>query len=119
VVLSLSGDFRNRWDREWNDAIRKYEEDLSLNTKSVKISDELVSMLNWMDWFGHLLKSGLFHQSNIFIKSVGPNMRHVIHILQNEIKKDEEEEGELFWAGLRYLERMLSVSADDYCRNKD
>lgn len=107
VFLSLSQDFRSRWDEDWSAAIRDLKLSQDKSSDEAQVNQEVYSMLNWMDWFGHLLKSGLFRRSDLFIQSVGPNMREVLSLAEKQVAEQESRYGYDHWKGLRHLESKL------------
>lgn len=102
VLLEMSLDYRNRWDKDWHGVINRIKQDDS----DLRPEDEvcLRSMLNWIDWYGNILKSGLFHRSDVFNSAIGPSMSAGVLLAKDLLEKDEAKFGSGYWAGLRFAE---------------
>jgi hypothetical protein len=104
IVLNLSESFRSRWESGWRGSLREIEE--AHNNISPKHREQLLNMLNWIDWCGRILKwidrgSVGFLQASaeeLLFETVGPQFNRIIkvsdsHSIMSEAKPNKHWEG--------------------------
>ena len=110
VVLDLSASYRNYWEGGWATALDELESHIKVaDAKAIEphLRRTVYSHLNWIDWYGNILSSGVFRQSRIFTLSVGPSMKRALNLTKPLVDEDIKANGAEYWAGLRRVEKEL------------
>ena len=114
AILKISYDFSQRWESKWANLIRVKIPKLNLKEREdPEIKNELLFMLNWIDWMGLLIKKGLIDKEMLFgslaipIKEI---LKQTSLIIKNDITNPKK--GEDYWANVIYIARQPEISID-------
>jgi hypothetical protein len=109
MELHLADNFRSRWEASWRKALSEIEAGPAAMQLSGKQEEELVNMLNWLDWIGTLMRTGRVPVRMAAFSTLKPQLDRIVRTSQGMIEADVADEGREFWGGLLFLVRELNL----------
>jgi hypothetical protein len=110
VVLNLSATFRDRWEQEWRSCLNQvqlFQQETVSSSIPDELEDQVLNILNWIDWVGSFLIEGLLAKENVLLQTLGPQLSRAIDLTSEKIKADIAAEGPGYWAGVVAVTQRL------------
>lgn len=112
AILSISADFRARWERGWGAILRDQVPQLNLSERDQgEVGRQLTYMLNWLDWMGLLTKKKLIDKELLF-GSLSSVIKEILIESAHRIQADVEERGREWWENLLFIAEQPEINVD-------
>lgn len=108
VILQLSESFRQRWESRWEDALIQAEQ--SKGKLKPDVVKNIRHMLNWIDWFGTLIRQNQFTDPNSVLASLRPTFLRIINVARPVIVADTSKHGTKYWESLFIVAKLLEIN---------
>ena len=109
AVLTISADFRERWETEWQSILNEKVPGMDLKARQEgEVGRQLTYMLNWLDWMGLMVRKRWIHKDLLF-GSLAPVMANILRESADRIECDMQEKGEKWWDNALYMARHLEI----------
>jgi hypothetical protein len=102
VVATVSMYFHQKWDAEWR-AIMADGGKRALESEPDK--HKLLSLLNWIDWVGVLIRRHAFKNTSLIFDTIGGNLTQAIVTSRDVLN----EQGKGTWPGVFEVARRLRL----------
>lgn len=110
LMMNLSSSFRRRWEDKWEDIIRPEAATAHRNQDPrAQVEKEIRHMLNWIDWLGTCIRTGMLSNESVILNSIGIPIKEIINKNQPLIEADIREHGTAYWASLLTVAEKLDI----------
>lgn len=97
VALTLSESFREKWDAQWGEALRRSESGADIS-EAHELA--LEGMLNWVDWLGTLINHGHLADSGVVLDTLAYPINELLGRYRDRILQDVNDHGRDYWGGV-------------------
>ena len=108
AFISISEDFRRRWESGWRQVLQEDVPGLDLKKRFAgDVGKEMINMLNWLDWMGLILRLKLI-DSQLVYGSIGPTIDRLLVESSHKILEDTEDpqRGPAWWSNVLFVARQ-------------
>ncbi len=112
AILTISADFRTRWEKGWGAILRDQVPNLSLEERQKgEVGRELAYMCNWLDWMGLLTRKKLIDKELLFGGLSSP-IKEILRESAHQLQTDIEEKGGDWWVNLLFIAEQPEINVD-------
>lgn len=113
IALDLVNSFRASWESGWRKTLLKLEENIGvINDQSHLLkdeTDELLNMLNWVDWLGNLVDKKFIYDDGLLKDFLQHPIKRILHVAEGKLERDNENLGSNYWRGISILKNKWSL----------